>query len=124
MAAKDLDRMLDFASDLSKFAANLKAIAERGYAPQVDDGVLLNAAPLHEVLPSWPDARAAWKELEEGKYDRAHQAMAYWPKRMKAACLTNKSFAIAHGLAVAEEASATEAPKRRGRRKHSTEIVP
>jgi len=49
--------------------------------------------------------------------------MAYWPKRVKAACLTNKSFAIAHGLAVPEEA-ATESPERRGRRKHSTEIVP
>jgi hypothetical protein len=116
-AAKELDRMLDLADDLGKFAANLKAIAERGYTPQIDDGVLLNAAPLHEVLPSWPDTRAAWKELEEGKYDWAHQAMAYWPDRVKAACLTNKSFAIAHGLAAPEEASATEAPKRRGRRK-------
>ena len=114
MAAKELDRMLDFAADLSKFAANLKAIAERGYAPQIDDGVLLNAAPLHEVLPSWPDARAAWKELEEGKYDRAHQAMAYWPKRVKAACLTNKSFAIAHGVAVPEETPAAKAPRQRG----------
>ena len=109
--------MLDLADDLSKFAANLKAIAERGYMPQIDDGVLLNAAPLHEVLPSWPDTRAAWKELEEGKYDWAHQAMAYWPDRVKAACLTNRSFAIAHGLAVSEAPPTADTPKRRGRKK-------
>jgi hypothetical protein len=116
-AAKELDRMLDLADDLGKFAANLKAIAERGYTPQIDDGVLLNAAPLHEVLPSWPDTRAAWKELEQGKYEWAHQAMAYWPDRVKVACLTNKSFAIAHGLAVPETAPVTETMKRRGRKK-------
>jgi len=43
--------------------------------------------------------------------------MAYWPDRVKAACLTNKSFAIAHGLVVPEKASATEAPKRKARKK-------
>jgi hypothetical protein len=115
-AGKELDRMLDLADDLTQFAANLKAIADRGYTPQIDDGVLLNAAPLHEVLPSWPDTKAAWKDLSDGKFDWAHQAMAYWPDRVKAACLTNKSFAIAHGLAIPEEPAA-EAPKRRGRRK-------
>jgi hypothetical protein len=120
-AAKELDRMLDLAADLGKFATNLKAITERGYSPHIDDGVLLNAAPLHEVLPSWPDTRRAWQELEGGKYDWAHQAMAYWPKRVKTACLTNKSFAIAHGLAVSEKA-ATVSPKRGGRRKHAAEI--
>lgn len=111
-ASKELDRMLDLADDLTKFSANLKTITERGYTSQIDDGVLLNAAPLHEVLPSWPETRAAWKELEDGKYDWSHQAMAYWPDRVKAACLTNKSFAIAHGLPVAE-AMTTETSKRK-----------
>lgn len=117
-AAKELDRMLDFADDLRAFVERLRAISDRGYTPQIDDGVLLNAAPLHEVLPSWPDTRAAWQELEQGKYDWAHQAMAFWPDRVKAACLTNKSFAIAHGIAVPQaETPQTEEPKRRGRKK-------
>ena len=117
-AARELDRMLDLADDLGKFAAMLKAITERGYTPQIDDGVLLNAAPLHEVLPSWPDTKAAWKELETGKYDWAHQARAYWPDRVKAACWANKSFAIAHGLAVPEEQeSKTMLPKQQRRKK-------
>jgi len=116
-AAKELDRMLDLADDLTKFSASLKAITERGYTPHIDDGVLLNAAPLYEVLPSWPDTKTAWKELEEGKYDWAHQAMAYWPDRVKAACLTNKSFAIAHGLAVPESEGPVTAGSKRQRRK-------
>jgi hypothetical protein len=76
-----------------------------------------DAAPLHEVLPSWQDTRTAWKELDEGKYDWAHQAMAYWPDRVKSACLINKSFAIAHGLAVPEDDAAADTPRRRGRKK-------
>ena len=115
-AAKELDRVLDFADDLRAFVERLRAISDRGYTPKIDDGVLLNAAPLHEVLPSWPDTGVAWEELEAGKYDWAHQAMAYWPDRVKAACLTNKSFAIAHGLTV-PEAPVEETPKRRGRKK-------
>ena len=81
-------------------------------------GVLINAAPLHVALPSWPDTRATWKELEAGKYDCAHQAMAYWPERVRAACLSNKSFAIAHGLAVPEEQdSKTASPKQRRKKR-------
>ena len=117
-AARELDRMLDLADDLGKFAAILKGIAERGYTSQIDDGVLINAAPLHVALPSWPDTRATWKELEAGKYDWAHQAMAYWPERVRAACLSNKSFAIAHGLAVPEEQdSKTASPKQRRKKR-------
>ena len=63
-----------------------------------DDGVLINAAPLWELLPSWPDTKKAWEELENGKYDWAHQAMDHWPYRVREKCKTNKSFAIAHGL--------------------------
>jgi hypothetical protein len=119
-AAKERDKMLDLVDDLAKFAANLKKIADQGFTSQIDDGVLLNAAPLHEVLPSWPDTKGAWKDLSDGKFDWAHQAMSYWPERVKAACAANKSFAIAHGLAAPEEL-AGETPKRRGRRKRSTE---
>ncbi len=34
-----------------------------------------------------------------GDYDWAQQAMDYWPDRFREKCKTNKSFAIAHGLA-------------------------
>ena len=122
-AAKELDATIELSDDLTAFVAQLKTIADRGYTPQIDDGVLLNAAPLHPVLPSWPDTRTAWQELEAGDYDWAQQAMAYWPDRVKAACLTNKSFAIAHGLAAPEAEPTTTVPKKRGWKKKTGGIV-
>ena len=97
--AKALDAVLEQVDDLSEFITRIEAITQHGYTPCIDDGVLLNAAPLHPLLPSWPETKKAWQELEGEKYEWAHQAMLHWPDRVKAACKTNKSFAIAHGLA-------------------------
>jgi hypothetical protein len=110
-----MERLLDFADDLREFSRRLKAIADRGYTPHIDDGVLLNAAPLYEILPSWPETKKAWQELEAGKYDWADQAMEYWPERVRDKCRTNRSFAIAHGIEGLCVASTPEV-KNRGRR--------
>jgi hypothetical protein len=119
-ARKELDRQLDFADDLREFSNRLKAIADRGYTPHIDDGVLLNAAPLFEILPSWPEAKKAWQELEAGDYDWAQQTMEYWPERVKEKCNSNRSYAIAHGLEdlcfEPEAAGELAASKRRARR--------
>jgi type I restriction-modification system DNA methylase subunit len=98
-AEKEISQLSDVLDDVQEFAERLKRITERGYTPHIDDGVLLNAAPLWELLPAWKDAEKAWEELEAGDYDWAQQAMEYWPDRVRKACQTNKSFAIAHGLA-------------------------
>jgi len=97
--AKALDAVLEQVDDLAEFIKRIEAITQRGYTPCIDDGVLLNAAPLFTLLPSWPETKKAWQELDAAKYEWAHQAMLHWPERVKAACHTNKSFAIAHGLA-------------------------
>ena len=106
----------EIVEDLKAFDAHLSAAnqfsitgadglpATARWVPELDDGVLLNAAPLHELAPAWKradaklDLKKAWKELEDGKYDWAKTAMRYWPGRVLQACKTNKSFAIAHGL--------------------------
>ena len=52
----DLDNLL---LDLEEFGANVQAVVRRandrgevvGYEPDLDDGVVLNAAPLHELIP-------------------------------------------------------------------------
>jgi len=87
--------------DVREFQKLLKHISEeRGYLPHIDDGVLLNMAPLWELIPSWQtEPKKAWLALERGDYDWAYQAMDHWPERVKEKCKTNKSFAIAHGLA-------------------------
>ena len=96
---KEASLLADILDDVQEFSRRLNAIIQKGYTPHIDDGVLINAAPLWELLPSWPDSKKVWQELEEGKYDWAHQAMDHWPDRVREKCKTNKSFAIAHGLA-------------------------
>ena len=113
--AKDLQKLEEESDDLREFLGRIKAHIDAGYQSCIDDGVLLNAAPLHDLLPSWPETRAAWKELEAGKYDWAHQAMRHWPDRVTEACRTNRSFAIAHGLEHLCPADPPKAAKKRGR---------
>lgn len=101
---KAFDRALTAANNVPTKDAHGKPVTIH-WSPEFDDGVLLNAAPLHELAPSWKRADAklnlkkAWNDLESGEYDWAKTAMRYWPQRVLKACAKNKSFAIAHGLA-------------------------
>jgi hypothetical protein len=92
--------------DLETFAQRLKRITDQGYEPNLDDGVLLNLAPLHTVVP-WPrrakyegrrmnELEATWHKLEAGEYDWAHLALRHWPERVQEKCQGDKSLAIAH----------------------------
>jgi hypothetical protein len=92
----ELEKLLD---DLEEFARRLKAITDRGYDPDINDGVILNMAPLWQIIPSWSkEPQKYWEGLERGDYDWAHIAMKYWPERVKEKCKTDKSLAIAHGI--------------------------
>ena len=108
---KKLERELDAKEalllDLEAFARNLDAVTGTinsrgqvvGWQPEIDDGVLLNLAPIYSLIPSWPaEPKKAWEALERGDYDWSHTAMRHWPDRVQEKCKTNKSFAIAHGL--------------------------
>jgi hypothetical protein len=96
---KQMEKPADVLADVEEFNKRLEAVIQRGYRPHIDDGVLLNMAPLWELVPSWQaEPKKAWQALERGDYDWAQQAMDYWPDRVKEKCKTNKSFAIAHGL--------------------------
>lgn len=72
------------------------------YAPDLDDGVMINSAALWPLLePQWKDPKKWWKELAsaQGKkdYDWAHLAMRYWPSRVDEKCQNDPSLAVAHG---------------------------
>lgn len=121
--AKNLDKLMDKADDLREFSARLKAHIDAGYESCIDDGVLLNAAPLHDLLPSWREAakgvndpKKAWEALASEKFEWAHQAMRHWPDRVKEVCRANRSIAIAHGLEHLCLAS-TKIAKKQGRPK-------
>jgi len=93
-------------TDLEAFDCSLRraleACSERGetvgWIPEMDDGVMLNLAPLHELVPSWSaEPLRHWKRLEAGDCDWSFTARRYWPDRVLARCRRNKSIAIAHG---------------------------
>jgi hypothetical protein len=102
---KDLDDLEAKLLDLEAFEAAIRRALEQkdergetvGWAPEIDDGVILNLAPLRELMPSWKEPEKFWLELEEGKYDWSYTAMRYWPERILEKCKKNKSYAIAHG---------------------------
>jgi hypothetical protein len=76
--------------------------ADARYAPDLDDGVMINSAALWPLLtPQWKDPKKWWKELANAKgrkdYDWSHLAMRYWPTRVDDKCRKDPSLGVAHG---------------------------
>jgi len=94
---RELEKLTELRQEITEFKENLEKVIDIGYYPHFDDGVILNTAPLHEIIP-WKEPAKYWKELQSGKYDWAHIAMRHWPERVKSKCKKDKSFAIAHGM--------------------------
>jgi hypothetical protein len=87
--------------DLRAFLEEVKRVAPL-WKPNLDDGVIINFAPLWRLVPqnkSWQkELKSTWDALCEGKYDWAHLAMHLWPERVVPKCAKDRSLAIAHGL--------------------------
>jgi len=69
--AAELDAERRLAVELEAFRAEIDRIANLGWAPDLDDGAILNAAPLADLFPAWKDAAAYRKELRAGKHSWA-----------------------------------------------------
>jgi len=65
---KDMDRQEQFVSELHDFADKLRRAANLYLTPDLNDGVVLNIAPLWELAP-WKEAKQYWDELVEGRYE-------------------------------------------------------
>jgi len=104
--------------DLEGFIASVEQCAEKGplppdpktpareadarYAPDLDDGVMINSAALWPLLePQWKDPKKWWKELASARgkkdYDWAHLSARYFPERVDGKCRKDPSLAVAHG---------------------------
>jgi hypothetical protein len=90
------------------------------WKPNLNDGVLINAAPLWKLfrLPKWQkDLKACWQELEKGDYDWSHLAYSLWSDRVREKCKADRSLAIAHGL---EEICEVKAPVKKVKKTKKT----
>lgn len=105
---REIDALEGDLTDLEAFAKALAAATSQtnsrgeivGWTPELDDGVLINLAPLWTLLPSWAtEPKRCWQALERGDYDWSHTAMRYWPDRVLVKCQTNVSYSLAHGVA-------------------------
>lgn len=119
-----LDQVRAFLAELREFRQELLRIAGLPYKPNLNDGVIINAAPLHKLfgLRKWAkDTEAVWRKLEKGEYDWAHMAYTLWPERVQEVCRHDRSIAIAHGLEelceVLEKGAKKKAKKKRKARK-------
>lgn len=66
--AKDVERQEDLLSELRDFEDKLRKAANLHLEPDLNDGVVLNIAPLRELVP-WNEAEKYWNELLEGGYE-------------------------------------------------------
>ena len=100
-ASKELHDQMALRDELKDFKEELLRVAQLPYKPNQDDGVLITAAPLHNLFrhTKWRKAsEACWKKLEKGEYDWAHLSYSIWPDRVANKCKKDLSMAIAHGL--------------------------
>jgi hypothetical protein len=90
-----------FVEELSALLDEVKRVAPL-WDPDLDDGVILNFAPLWRLVPqnrAWQkELRAAWASLVDGDYDWAYLSMRLWPERVVHKCAKDRSLAIAHDL--------------------------
>jgi hypothetical protein len=66
--AKEVERQEDFITELRDFEDKLRRAANLHLDPDRNDGVVLNIASLHELVP-WKEAKNYWDELLAGKYE-------------------------------------------------------
>lgn len=98
---KELAAQEAFVEELRGLLEEVKRVAPL-WNPNLDDGVIINFAPLWRLVSqnnAWQrELKSTWEALCAGKYDWAHLSMHLWPERVVPKCATDRSLAIAHGL--------------------------
>jgi hypothetical protein len=98
---KEIHAQETFVGELRAFRDDVARVAPL-WKPDLNDGVILNFAPLWRLVPhhkAWQkECKSAWDKLCKGDFDWAHLAMHLWPERVVPKCAKDRSLAIAHGV--------------------------
>jgi hypothetical protein len=75
---RDIEKQENLVSELQDFSEKLQRAAKLDFGgnlnsdvvfdPDLNDGVVLNIAPLWELVP-WSEAKKYWQDLIQGKYE-------------------------------------------------------
>jgi len=65
---RQFEKQESLVSEIQDFHDKLKRATNLHLDPDLNDGVVLNIAPLWELVP-WPEAKRYWEELKQGKYE-------------------------------------------------------
>src|SRR6185369_12125624 len=65
---RQIERQEELLSELRDFSDKLRRAADLHLDPDLNDGVVLNIAPLWELVP-WKEAKKYWDELQAGNYE-------------------------------------------------------
>jgi hypothetical protein len=65
---QQIERQEALVGELNDFRDKLRKVADLHLEPDLNDGVVLNIAPLWELVP-WDEAKKYWEELLAGKYE-------------------------------------------------------
>ena len=68
------------AGELARFRVEAERIAGLGWEPDLDDGMILCAAPLAGIFPAWRDAPSARKDIQAGKHPWA--SVSRWADKL------------------------------------------
>ena len=105
--------------ELAEMRQDFQELVDKGYKPDLNDGVLITACPLAKYFRHAgfrAKLEACWRQLSRGDYDWSHLAMSMWPERVTKACRSDRSIAIAHGredLCPAEPTKVTRGRKKK-----------
>lgn len=96
-----IEKQEAFVAELRALKDDVERVAPL-WNPDLNDGVIINAAPLWRLFghtSKWQKATyKCWEKLFAGDYDWAHLAMHLWPERVVPKCADDRSLAIAHDL--------------------------
>lgn len=93
-----LSSLLD---EIKDFRDSIQEILSAGFNCDIDDGVVITAAPLRKLFKhsAWrEELEERWAGLEAGEYEWSRLAFYYWPERVIKKCREDRSIAIAHGV--------------------------
>jgi len=72
---KEMEKLIakseEFLEELELFKQDIQEVIDTGFKPDIDDGVILNMAPLYKLIP-WKEPEKYYKNLQMGQYEWAH----------------------------------------------------